>query len=107
MKNSKDSARCKKSPPAWHAPFAAMLPTIEAQAKIAFRHLAPEAREEAGQETVCNACQAYARLAELGKTNLAYPSALARFGICQAKAGRKVGGTLNCHDVSSHYCQQK
>jgi hypothetical protein len=84
-----------------------MLPAIETHAKIAFRHLGAEAREEAIQETVCNACCAYARLVELNKTDLAYPSALARFGVAQVKDGRKVGGKLNCRDVSSDYCQQK
>ncbi len=107
MKKSQKSTRCKKSPPAWHVEFEAMLPTIETHAKIAFRHLNSEAHEEAVQETVCNACQAYARLVELGKTDVAYASALARFGVYQTKAGRKVGGKLNCRDISSDYCQQK
>ena len=64
-------------------------------------------REEAIQETVCNACQAYARLVELGKTDVAFPTALAKFGVRQTREGRKVGGKLNCRDVSSNYCQQK
>ena len=107
MKKSRKPARRKKSPPAWHAAFEAMLPIIENHAKIAFRHLDAEAREEAIQETVCNACQAYARLAELGKTDVVYPSVLARFGVSQIRAGRKVGGKLNCRDVLSNYCQRK
>lgn len=107
MKKSAKSVRCKKSPPAWHANFEAMLPAIETRAKFAFRHLDAEAREEAIQETVCNCCQAYARLVELGKTDVAFPSALARFGISQTRDGRKVGGTLNCRDILSDYCQQQ
>lgn len=107
MKASKKSARCKKNPPAWHPDFEAMLPAIETHARIAFRHLDAEAREEAIQETVCNACQAYARLVELGKTDVAFPSALARFGVSQTREGRKVGGQLNCRDILSDYCQQK
>ena len=75
------SARCKKSPPAWHADFEAMIPTIENHAKIAFRHLDPEAREEAVQETLCNACQAYVRLVELGKTDVAYASVLPQLAL--------------------------
>ena len=31
----------------------------------------------------------------------------ARFAVSQTKEGRKVGGKLNCRDVSSDYCQQK
>jgi hypothetical protein len=107
MKKSLKSARCRKSPPAWQAAFEAMIPAIERHAKIAFRHLDAEAREEAVQETTCNACQAYVRLVELGKADMAYPSVLARYGVGQTKEGRKVGGKLNCQDVSSDYCQQK
>jgi hypothetical protein len=107
MGNSHKSARCKKSPPAWHADFEAMLPMIETHAKIAFRHLDAEGREEAVQETICNACQAYARLVELGKTDVAFPTVLARFGVSQTREGRKVGGKLNVRDVLSSYCQQR
>jgi hypothetical protein len=83
-----------------------MLPLIEKHAKIAFRHLNPDAREEAVQETVCNACLAYRRLAELGKADLAYPTPLATFGVRQTMAGRKVGSKLNCRDVAGEYCQR-
>ena len=72
------SRRPRKSVPAWHAKFLEMMPAIKAHAKIAFRHLDREAREEAIQEVVCNACCAFARLVELDKTDLAYPSPLAR-----------------------------
>ena len=107
MKKSKKPVRCKKNPPAWHAAFEAMLPAIETQAKFAFRHLNPDARAEAIQETVCNCCQAYARLVKLGKTNVAHASALARFGIRQTKEGRKVGSKLNCRDMLSSYGGRK
>jgi hypothetical protein len=107
MKKSTQSARCKKNPPAWHAAFEAMIPIIATHARVAFRHLRAEAREEAIQETVCNACQAYSRLVELGKTEVAFPSALARFGVSQTREGRKVGGKLNCRDILSDYCQRK
>lgn len=82
MKDSKPSIRCRKVPPAWHADFEAMIPTIETHAKISFRHLDAEAREEAVQETICNACQAYARLFELKKTAVAYP------GVFQARGDK-------------------
>lgn len=92
--------------PAWHEKFLAMLPAIRQHARIAFRRLPSEARQEAIQETVCNACQAVARLAELGRLNLAYASVLARYGVAQVKDGRKVGAKLNCRDVLSPYCQR-
>jgi hypothetical protein len=99
------SAAC--AAPQWHQVFLAMLPAIKTHARIAFRHLDPEAHEEAVQEAVCNACRAVARLAELGKLDLAYPSVLANFAVSQVKDGRKVGCHLNVNDVSSPYCQQR
>jgi hypothetical protein len=83
------------------------LPAIVTHARIAFRHLDPEAKEEAVQEVICNVCRAVARLAELGKLDLAYPSVLASFACSQVKDGRKVGCPLNINDVLSPYCQQR
>ena len=121
-------SRPRTSVPAWHNLFLAMLPAIICHARISFKHLDRERRDEAVQEVVCNACCAVARLAELdkldlcypsvlarfavarlaelGKLDLAYPSVLARYGVAQVKAGRKVGCTLNCRDVLSPYCQR-
>ncbi len=92
--------------PAWHATFVKMLPAIVRHAKIAFRHVRAEAREEAIQGVVCNACAAIARLAELGKLDVAYATVLARYGVAQVKDGRVTGGHLNCKDISSPYCQR-
>jgi hypothetical protein len=107
MRRDTKSAFCKKSPPAWHDGFMALVPAIEKYAKRAFRHLDAEAREEMVQETICNGCAAFARLVALGKTDLAYPTALAKFGLRQAIAGRKVGGNLNIRDVSSLHCHRQ
>jgi len=93
--------------PQWHRQFLALLPTILKHAKCAFAYLKPEARSEAVQEVVANACQAYARLVELGKTDIAYPIALARYGVRQTRDHRKVGGHLNVRDVLSRYCQTR
>ena len=90
----------------WHRQFLALLPQIIIRAKIAFRHLKPEARAEAVQEAVCNALQRFVRLVKLKKTSIAYAAPLATFGIKQARDGRKVGGHLNCLDVSSEYAQK-
>ena len=107
MKKSQKSARFNNSTPAWRAAFEAMLPVIETHAKVAFRHLDPDAREEAVQETVCRACQAYARLVELGKTDVAFPSVLASFSVSQTEDGRKIGNKLNCCETLSEYGQKK
>lgn len=84
-----------------------MLSKIRHHASVAFKHLNPEAREEAIQEVVCNALKAYVRLVQLNKVDLAYPTVLARYGVAQVKDGRKVGGHLNVHDVSSDYAQRE
>jgi len=91
----------------WHAQFLSMLPRIRDHAAVSFRYLNPEAREEAIQEVVCNALRAYVRLLQLKKIDLAYPLVLAKFGVAQVKDGRKVGGHLNIHDVSSEYAQRQ
>ena len=96
----------KSAAPKWHELFVRMLPAIRRHARIAFRHLGPDAREDAVEEVVCNACVAIARLAELGKLDLVYPTVLAKFGVAQVRDGRRVGCSLNCHDVSSSYCQR-
>ena len=100
-------SRPKPVAPAWHAGFLAMLPAIRTHARIAFRHLNPEAREEAIQNCVANAMIAYARLYELGKVDLAYPSVLARYAVAQTKDFRTVGGHLAIRDVLSPYCQRQ
>ena len=101
------ASRSKPATPAWHEVFLRLLPAIVTHAEITFRHLGPEAQEEAVQETVCNACRAVARLAELGKLDHAYPSVLAHFAVSQVKEGRKVGCPLNVNDVLSRHCQMK
>jgi hypothetical protein len=92
--------------PAWHASFLKMLPIIRTCARIAFRHLQPEARDEAIQEVIANAMSAYVRLVELGKTAVAYPTVLARFAIAQFRDGRRVGASLNIREVLSKYAQR-
>ena len=95
----------KRSVPRWHKKFLAMLPLIRQHAQISFRQLDAEARSEAVQEVIANACLAFRRLVELNKTDVAYPSALARYGVAQYRAGRRVGASLNCKDISSVHCQ--
>jgi hypothetical protein len=97
----------KPFPVLWHAQFLSMLPKIRAHAAIAFRHLKPEARDEAIQEAVANAMVAYVRLVQLKKVDLAYPTVLARYAVAQIHDGRKVGNRLNIKDVLSGYAQKR
>src|ERR1700730_9364583 len=99
--------KSRTKPPAWHAAFLATLPSIRRQAQFAFRKIHTELREELIQEVVANCLAAYARLVELGKEQLAFPSALARFAIAQVRVGRQVGNRLRIGDAMSRYAQHR
>jgi hypothetical protein len=98
--------RSRKSAPAWHKLFLAMLPAILTHARVAFRHLKGDNRDDLVQEVVANSFVAFARLAEPNKLDLAYPGVLARCAVAQAFAGRQVGVKLNVRDVASPYAQK-
>ena len=83
-----------------------MLPALITHAKIAFRHVKGQDRQDKVQEVVANALVAFRRLVQLNKTDLAYASVLARYAVAQVNDGRLVGGKMNCKDVSSPYCQR-
>lgn len=93
--------------PAWQAGLIAMLPEIQRQLRFHFRGWRPEEKAEAIAECTANAAVAYARLYELGKTDLAYPSVLARFAAAQFRSGRRVGAQLNSSDVMSRCAQRR
>ena len=84
-----------------------MLPAIRAQLQFAFRNLRPEERTEAMADAMANAAVVYARLYQLGKVDVAYPSALARFAAAQYRSGRRVGASLNVNDVTSCHAQRR
>ena len=81
--------------PAWHEDFINMLPRIRQSARVALLNLPGEARDEAIAEVVASSFVAYARLVELGKPELAYPTVLARYGVAQYRSGRRVGTRAN------------
>ena len=80
---------------------------IVRHARVILPRLRPEAKADALQEIAANAAVAYARLAELGKEDLAYATPLATYAVAQYRAGRRVGNRLNVRDVLSPYCQQR
>ena len=102
-----EALACTPPRPAWQAGFLAFLPTIQKHAQVAFGHLDPEAREEAVQEVVAYALVTYLRLAELNKLDLAYPAALARFGVARVQDGRQVATRLNTSEVLSPCAQRR
>ena len=101
------SSRKARPAPAWQRQFLAMLPSIHSCARHAFGHLDPERRADAVEEVLANAAVAFARLVALDKTDLAYPTVLARYGIAQVREGRRVGARLRIGEVLSPYAQRK
>src|SRR5210317_1786561 len=86
--------------------FLELLPQIQTQASLAYRHETPERREELIAEVVANAFVAFARLVERGLIDVAYATPLAQYAIRQIRDGRRVGSKLNVLDVSSQYAQR-
>lgn len=87
--------------------FLKMLPKIRLHARVAFRHLDPEAKQEAIQDVICNAWKAFVALVNRGKADLAYATPLAMYGVRQHRDHRRVGAKLNIRDVLSSYCQNR
>lgn len=87
--------------------FLQMLPGIEQQARYAFRHAPEDRREERVQDVVAHAWSMFVRLLESGRAELAYASPLARYGIAQLRAGRRVGSAQNVRDVGSPRCRAR
>ena len=81
--------------------FLAMLPQIRRQARLAFRGLRVELREERMQEVIALAYAMFVRLVRQGKVGLAYATPLSRFAIRQVRAGRRVGCRQNVQDIMS------
>ncbi len=82
-------------PAAWHAGFLSMLPRIERSARVAFRTLRADVRDDAICEVIANCLSAYHRLYERSQLHRAFASPLVRFAVAQYHAGRRVG-TSQC-----------
>ena len=83
--------------------FLEMLPLIRNQARLAFRRLRPEHKEELVAEVVANAFCRFSRLVRTGKAGLAFASPLANYAIRQVLDGRQVGTKLSSRDITSHH----
>ena len=93
--------------PSVSAVYAKMLPSIKRHARIAFRYLNPEEKQEAVQNVLANTWDALVGLARRGKLDQAFPSILAKFAEKQTRDHRITGGHLDVKDVLSPYCQAK
>jgi hypothetical protein len=93
--------------PEWQAPFVKMQPAIVRHARLAFRRLDSAAKEEAVDEVVANAFLAFARLVELNKTDLAFATVLARYGIAQFHDDHRVGSRARICDAPSRRTRER
>jgi hypothetical protein len=107
MDRIEKSSTAQRQSPDWHIVFLDMLPAISRQAAIAFRAAAPELREELIAAVTANCLVAFVRLIELRKLERAFPSALARYGILQIRAGRRVGSRLRAGELLSGHAQRR
>ena len=91
----------------WHEGFLTMLPRLERYARIAFRRLLAEAREDAVREVIANCLCAYHRLYERNELRRAFASALVRYSVAQYHVGRRVGSSRHSRDVYSTQARQE
>jgi hypothetical protein len=92
----------------WQEGFLEVLPAIQTHAKIQFRRLSAQRREEAIQETIATACVNYQLAAAHGKLNVVRPGPLADFAVKHVRAGRHVGGHQDgSRDAMSPVCQRR
>jgi hypothetical protein len=89
----------------WQDCFLQMLPEIKKWLRLAFSHLAPEAREDAAAEALAHCLLAYVRLHERGKADNATASSLAWYSSRQIRRGRPAVGRMNSKDPLSRYAQ--
>jgi hypothetical protein len=87
--------------------FLAFLPRVELHARIYFRFLPNDRKEEAVAETIALAWRWYVRLAERGKDASQFVSALASFAARAVVSGRRLCGQLASKDVLSELAQRR
>ena len=92
----------------WQAGFLSVLPAVTTHARIQFRRLPPDRKEEAVQEAIASACVSYQRLAARGRLHAARPGTLATFAVNFVRNGRHVGGRQDgARDVMSPAAQAR
>jgi hypothetical protein len=91
-----------------HAAFLALLPQVEAHARVAFRHVkCPHRREDAVAEVAALCWLWFVRLARRGKNAGLFVSTLADFAARRVRSGRKLCGQEASKDVLSPLAQTR
>lgn len=76
-----------------------VLPIVLRHARVVFRGLRGDAREEAIADAVAHAWEGYVFAVRAGKEPWAFPTVLATFAVCKTRVGRKVGKVMRAKDV--------
>jgi hypothetical protein len=87
--------------------FLVVLPRIELHARIYFRFMKADHKEEAVAETVALAWCWFVRLTERGKDVTLFVSALASYAARAVLSGRRLCGQLPARDVLSEVAQRR
>jgi hypothetical protein len=87
--------------------FLALLPAITTHARIRFRHLPAERREEAVANTIAHAFAGYHSLARRRRLGRAYASTLAEYAVRATRSGRVLGSSQSCRDALSPVAQRR
>ena len=90
-----------------HDDFLALSPIVERHARVVFRGLDAEAREEAVAEAVAAAFEAHVALKARGRNPAAFPARLATYSVLRVQDGRHVGGRRSSRDVLSRKAQRR
>jgi len=92
----------------WQQGFLKLLPAVETHARIRFRKLHADDREERVQEAIAAACLNFQLAAVQGKLNVVRPGPLADFAVRHVRTGRHVGGNQDgAKDVLSPLCRRR
>lgn len=96
---------CASAPATWQIGFVGLLPEIERLLRLAFRHLDPEARDDAIGDAVVHSLLSYSRLFEHGRAASVTASSLAWYAALLVRKGRQAGCHMNSKEPLSLYAQ--
>lgn len=86
---------------------AKILPVIERHARVVFRYLGPEARQEAQQNMATIAWSWALRISESGRDPTTFASTIADLAAKHHRAGRGIAGGQRSRDVMSPIARQR
>src|SRR5262249_54886209 len=90
-----------------HDSFLALEPVVRRYARVAFRYLDNDRREETVAEAVAAAFESYVHLITRERDPADFPSQLTKYAVLHVMNDRHVGGHINSCDVLAFKVQRK